>query len=170
MSVHLNAAIFQAKKKEARLRLWFELMKTKSTVQSFIIWATSPQQPYKFSEQTQYSCIYGVHWQSWERDVVDALLPLGFELMTTQRDLGNHIERVLRETFLWLVMHWPKMGIVKARKMDVRSKLFLLSKAVQDFGNRSAELCLVTAVMQQLGRLASAGYYLYIWEYYIINA
>ena len=129
-------------------------MTTQSTVQSFIIWATSPPQPYKFPEQTQNSCIVGVHWQSWERDVVEALLPLGFELITTQsqRDLGIHIERVLQKTFLRLVMYWPKMGIVKVRKMDVRSKLFLFSKAVQDFGNRSAELCLVMAFMQAVGQ------------------
>ena len=43
------------------------------------------------------------------------------------------------------------MGIVKARALIVRSKIFLLSKMVQDYGNRSADICLV---MQAVGLVA----------------
>ena len=50
---------------------------------------------------------------------------------------------MLWETFLRPVMCVPKMGIVKARKLGVRSKLFLFSKTVLDYGNRSADNCLV---------------------------
>ena len=53
------------------------------------------------------------------------------------------IERVLCVTFLQPVMYRPKMGIVKARKLRVRSKIFLFSKTVQDYGNRSADIHLV---------------------------
>ena len=45
------------------------------------------------------------------------------------------------ETFLH-VMYRPKMGIVKARKLGLRSKIFLFSETVQDYGNRSADICL----------------------------
>ena len=55
-------------------------------------------------------------------------------------DLSIHIERV---TFLRPVMYRPKMGRVKARKLRVKSKIFLFSKMVLDYGNRSADICLV---------------------------
>ena len=51
--------------------------------------------------------------------------------------------RVLCETFLRPVMCVPKMGIVKARKLGLRSKLFLFSKMVLDYGNRLGDNCLV---------------------------
>ena len=35
------------------------------------------------------------------------------------------------------------MGIVKARKLVVRSRIFLFSTTVQDYGYRSADICLV---------------------------
>ena len=34
------------------------------------------------------------------------------------RDFSIHIERVLCVTFLWPIMYWPKMGLVKARKFE----------------------------------------------------
>ena len=49
-------------------------------------------------------------------------------------------------------MYRPKMGIVKARKLGVRSKIFLFSKTVKDDGNRSADICLV---MQAVGHSLS---------------
>ena len=58
---------------------------------------------------------------------------------------------MLRETLLGPIMHWPKMGIVKARKLRVRSKIFLLTKMVQDYGNRSADICLVMQAVGQAG-------------------
>ena len=51
-------------------------------------------------------------------------------------------------------MYRPKMGIVKTRKLSVRPKIILFSKTVQDYGNRSADICLV---MQAVGQ---AGHYL----------
>ena len=66
------------------------------------------------------------------------------------RDLTIHIERVLCETFLQPVMDRPKMGVMKARKLGVRSNFFLFSKMVQDYGNRLADIC---PVMQAVGRL-----------------
>ena len=66
------------------------------------------------------------------------------------RDIGTHIERVLGVTFLQPIMYRPKLGIVKARKLSVRSKIFLFSKTVQDNENRSAaDICLV---MQAVGQ------------------
>ena len=44
----------------------------------------------------------------------------------------------------------PKMGIVNGRKLEVRSKIFLYSKTVQDYGNGLADICLV---MQAAGQL-----------------
>ena len=35
------------------------------------------------------------------------------------------------------------MGVMKNRKLGVMSKIVLFSKTVQDFWNRSAEMCLV---------------------------
>ena len=57
------------------------------------------------------------------------------------RDLRIHIERVLCETLLWPVMYWLKIGIVKARKLGVSLKIFLISKMLQDYGNRLADIC-----------------------------
>ena len=64
-----------------------------------------------------------------------------------------------RETFLWLVMYQPKMGTFKARKLRLRSKIFLFSKAVQDFGNRLADIRLV----MQSSRLGPLGKYNYLY-------
>ena len=36
------------------------------------------------------------------------------------------------------LFYWPKMGIVKDRKMIVRSKIFLHFKMLHDYGNTSA--------------------------------
>ena len=41
------------------------------------------------------------------------------------------------------------MGIVKARKLGVRLKIFLCSKTVKDYGNRLADICLVMQVVGQ---------------------
>ena len=65
----------------------------------------------------------------------------------TRIDLYIHKERVLCETFLRPVMYCSKMGIVKARKLGVRSNIFLFSKTAQDCGNRSADMS-----CRQLGR------------------
>ena len=46
------------------------------------------------------------------------------------------------------VLYCPKMGIVKAKKLCVRSKTLLFSKKVQDYGSRSADIC---TVMQAVG-------------------
>ena len=54
----------------------------------------------------------------------------------------------MSETFLWPIMYRPKMGIVKARKLGLRSKIFLFSKTEQDNGNRSADICLVMQALQ----------------------
>ena len=62
----------------------------------------------------------------------------------THRDLSIHIERVLCEIFLRHVMYLPKMGIVQARKLGVRSNFVLFSKTEHDYGNTSADICLVT--------------------------
>ena len=40
--------------------------------------------------------------------------------------------------FLGHFIYWPKMTIVKDRKLRVRSKIFLVFKMVQDYGNTSA--------------------------------
>ena len=50
-------------------------------------------------------------------------------------------------------MYQPEMGTFKARKLRLRSKIFLFSKAVQDFGNRLADIRLV----MQLSRLGPLG-------------
>ena len=49
------------------------------------------------------------------------------------------------------------MGIVKARKLGVTSKIFLFSKMVQDYENRSADICLV---MLELYRVSL----IYLWS------
>ena len=59
------------------------------------------------------------------------------------RYLSIHIERVMCEAFLRHVMYRLNMGIVKARKLGLRSKIFSFSNMVQDYGNRSADICLV---------------------------
>ena len=48
------------------------------------------------------------------------------------------------------VMYQPKMGIVKGRKLEVSSEIILFSKTLQDYGNRSADICLV---MQGVGQV-----------------
>ena len=47
-----------------------------------------------------------------------------------------------------------QMGIVKARKLGARSKIFLISKMVQDYGNRSADICLVMQADKLTGAYA----------------
>ena len=46
-------------------------------------------------------------------------------------------------------MYQPKTGIVKARKLGVRSNIFLFSKTAQDCGNRLAD---ISQVMQAVGQ------------------
>ena len=70
------------------------------------------------------------------------------------RDLSIHREDVV-ETFLPPVMYRPKMGIVKARKLEVGSKIFLHSKMVKDYGNRSPNICLVLQTVEQEGHSLS---------------
>ena len=43
------------------------------------------------------------------------------------------------EDFLRPVLHQPRMEIVKTRKFGVRSKIFLFSKTMQDYGNSSGD-------------------------------
>ena len=66
------------------------------------------------------------------------------------RDLSI-LESVLCVTFLLPFIFWHKMGIVKSRKFRVRSKIFLLSPMVQDYGTRSADICVVTQAVGQAG-------------------
>ena len=75
-----------------------------------------------------------------------------------------HIDRVLCETFLWTVMYRPKMGIVKAIKLGLISKLFLFCKTVQDYGNGSADICLIGQVGHSLS--TSMWILLFLWTYY----
>ena len=49
------------------------------------------------------------------------------------------------------VVYRPKMGMMKARKLAGRSKIFLFSKTVQDYGNRSADICIVMPAVGQVG-------------------
>ena len=51
------------------------------------------------------------------------------------------------------------MGIVKAGNMGVRSKIFLFSKTAQDYGNKSAVICLVMQAVVQVGHSFSIGVY-----------
>ena len=67
-----------------------------------------------------------------------------------RRDLSIQMERVLFETCLWIDVFWPKMGIVKARKLGVRSEIFLFPKIMQGYGNRLADIRLV---MQAVGHV-----------------
>ena len=48
-------------------------------------------------------------------------------------------------------MYWPKMRIVKTRNMQVRSKIFLYSKTVQDY----ADFCLIKQAVGQTGHSLS---------------
>ena len=47
------------------------------------------------------------------------------------------------------------MGIVKARKLSVSSKIFLFSKTVKDYGNRSADIFPVMQAVRQAGHTPS---------------
>ena len=60
-----------------------------------------------------------------------------------------YIERVLCVTFLRPSIYRHKQGMVKARKLEVRSKIFLFSKMMQVYGNRSADICPVMQVVGQ---------------------
>ena len=62
-----------------------------------------------------------------------------------------YIERVLCETFVGTVIYPPKMGIVEARKLRVKSKIFMFSKTVHNYGNRSADICLGMQAVGQAG-------------------
>ena len=62
---------------------------------------------------------------------------------------------MLCETVLQPVMYWPKMGIVKARKLGARSKIFLFSKTGWDYENRSADICQVMQTVGQAGHSLS---------------
>ena len=58
-------------------------------------------------------------------------------------DPSIHIDRVLCLMFLRTFIYRPKIAIVITCKFGVRSRRFLFSKTVQDYGNRSAHICLV---------------------------
>ena len=47
------------------------------------------------------------------------------------------------------------MGIVKARKLGLMSKIFLFSKMAKDRGNKSADICLVMLAVGQAGNSLS---------------
>ena len=47
-----------------------------------------------------------------------------------------------------------QMGIVKARELGARSQIFLFSKMVQDYGNRSADISLVMQADKLTGAYA----------------
>ena len=64
-----------------------------------------------------------------------------------------YTQRELYETFLRPILNRPKMGIMKARKLGVRSTIFLFSTMVQDYGNRSTDICLV---LQAVGQAAQS--------------
>ena len=55
-------------------------------------------------------------------------------------------------------MYLPKMGMAKAIKLRVRSNIFMLSKMVQDYGNGSADICLVRQAVWQAGILSLCVY------------
>ena len=80
------------------------------------------------------------------------------------RDLSIHIERVLWVMFWRPVMYRPKMGIVKTRKLSVRPKIILFSKTVQDYGNRSADICLVMQAVGQAGHSLSTRQLRSLWS------
>ena len=44
---------------------------------------------------------------------------------------------------------------MKARKLDVRSKIFLFSKIMQDYGHRAADICPVMQAVGQAGHSLS---------------
>ena len=52
-------------------------------------------------------------------------------------------------------MYRPKMGIVKTKKLSVGTKIILFSKTVQDYGNRSADICLAMQAVGQAGHSLS---------------
>ena len=52
-------------------------------------------------------------------------------------------------------MYRPKMGIMNAGKLSMRSKIILFAKKVQDYGNRSADICLATQAVGQAGHSLS---------------
>ena len=82
-------------------------------------------------------------------------LPLGASLSCDHRDPSIHIERALHEALLWPVLYWPKMGIVKAKKLGLMSKIFLFSKTAKDRGNKSADIFLVMLAVGQAGHSLS---------------
>ena len=55
-------------------------------------------------------------------------------------------------------MYRPKIGTVKARKLGVRSKIFLFSEMVQDYRNGSADICQVMQAVGQAGILSLCVY------------
>ena len=70
---------------------------------------------------------------------------------------------MLCETFLQPFMYQPKMGLVKARMLGERSKIFLFSKTVKDYGNRLAEICLVWRSVGQAGHSLSMRWLQSLW-------
>ena len=52
-------------------------------------------------------------------------------------------------------MYRTKIGIVKATELKARPKMFLFSKAVEDYENRSADICLVMQAVGQAGHSLS---------------
>ena len=74
---------------------------------------------------------------------------LSEKVVIHENEIVAYIERVLCSTYFRTFMFWPKLGIGKARKLGVRSKIIMFSKTVQDYGSRSADICLV---MQAVGQ------------------
>ena len=70
----------------------------------------------------------------FQKFLTNTCLPLNLSQCLVNVHLRVPIERVLRETFLWRVTFRPKMGMVKARNLGLRSKKYS-SKIVQDYGN-----------------------------------
>ena len=60
-------------------------------------------------------------------------------------------------------MYPPKMGIVKVRKLSVRPKIILFSKMVQDYGKRSADICLDVQAVGKAGLSLSMRYLRSLW-------
>ena len=58
-------------------------------------------------------------------------------------------------------MYRTKIGIVKATELKASPKIFLFSKMVQDYGNISADICLVMQAVGQAGHSLSLWYNLY---------
>ena len=56
---------------------------------------------------------------------------------------------------IFMSRYVPKLGVIRTRKLGVRSKIFLCSLTVQDYGNLSADICLVMQTVGQAGHSLS---------------